>query len=111
MSSPAGPSRTEVFFFETHKLNAVRCEPLDVLEGFGDALTREAVEGPDENKIDPALRRVAEHALELARVRTPSALVIDILACGPPALGTSESAQLGQLVLDFLAPVGLLTRA
>ena len=37
-------SRAEVFFFETHKLNTVGCEPLDVLEGFSDAFTPKAVE-------------------------------------------------------------------
>ncbi len=48
-------SRAEVFFFETHELNTVRCEPFDVFKGFGDALTRETVEGPNENQIDLAL--------------------------------------------------------
>jgi hypothetical protein len=97
--------RAEVFLSETNELNAVRGQPLDVIEGFGNALAGQAIKCPNEKQIEAALGDVRKHPPEFAAVRFAAALVIDVLVGNFPALPLSEIAQLGKLVVYLLPTV------
>ena len=89
---PSGTGGPEMLFGKTYELDALRCEPFDVLEGFRYTLTRKAVERPDQNKVEPALGNTPEHAAEFGTVCLAAAFVIDELLDDFPALPVGELA-------------------
>jgi hypothetical protein len=75
---------------------------LEVVEGFEDALTGEAVERPEEEYVKPALCGVPPHLLKTGAVRLCARFFVGVFGDNFPALRFAELAQLAALVIHLL---------
>jgi hypothetical protein len=94
-------TRVEVWFREGSEANAVAAEPVEVLQGFKCALSRQPVECPKHYNIKAPFGGVGHHGLKLSPIGFAARIVIFVLN-NDPALGLAKFFQLVGLVSGLL---------
>jgi uncharacterized membrane protein len=83
-------------------LHSVACEPVQVLQGFERSLTGQAIQGPEEQHIEPVLTGVFEHVSELGAIGMVARDLIDVFGYDLPAKSAGELTELVELVISLL---------
>jgi hypothetical protein len=94
-----------VRFGEADELDAVECEPSNVIEGLPYSFTRETVERPDYYDIKLTSGCTIHHLPKLRTVGFPAGFVVLVFGDNRPPLGRAEFSKLPELVVSFLALV------
>lgn len=102
-SVPERAATVEVLLGMRPPVDSERIQALKVDERFENALAGKAVEGPEQEDVEPALGRVPPHLLEPRAVRFCAGFFVDVLGDDLPALSVAELPELTALVIYFLA--------
>src|SRR5205823_1999314 len=96
-------ARVQVLLCEAFVADDASRETIEMLKGFKDAFTRQAVERPKQNQVKLSTVCVSKHCLELSTDSGSASLPVDVFAGDLPALFRGKISQLDKLVFCFLA--------